>query len=223
MTSPTRDLYAAQPKPPVVPHRFREALVATIDDAIDEEAAGALGQWFAEHRGSLRRVGDEQGTFRFHFETNELDADAPAQLLAPLRARLMKVDAALLDKLCVPEFDVRGVEMRASLFHHGSHYEWHDDVLDEDDEVATDRRVAFALTLHTPTPMFSGGELEFLDGSTVAPRHNRLTLWHPVQRHRVRAVECYSAHVMHGRWAVEGWLLGDAPDGWEERLPAIRG
>ena len=42
-------------------------------------------------------------------------------------------------------------------------------------------------------------------------------------RKGVRRVECRSSMAIHGRWAVTGWVHGDPPEGWLERLPSLRG
>lgn len=217
MTDPTRDAMQAQERPALVPERFRRPLFHVVDDAVPGEVAAKLGAWLYHARAGLRRVGDDAGEFRFGFETGLDDAD----MLAPLRGKLLELagDPAVLAKLCTPAFDVTGVDLRGALLHHGGFDSWHDDTEDDPD---LQRRIAFALFLHTDPKLFGGGELEFLDGTGVEPKNGRLALWHPFQQHRERKVECWSAHVLSGRWAVSGWLLGPAPEGWAAQVAALR-
>ena len=224
-SSPTRKALAAEALPPVVPNRFREPIYHVEDDAVDTGAAEDLGRWLFDHRDKFARGGDEAGLQRFNYELTGLDEHAPAELLRPFKRKLIEAtaDKATLEKLCVPEFDLRFVEMHATLYHHGSHFGWHDDAPGYDGELVPSRRLTFCHYLHSTPKMFSGGELEFLDGTTVAPDNNRLCLFHPLQQHRVRKVECWSSHVLHGRWALMGWIHGDAPEGWVDRVPQLRG
>jgi hypothetical protein len=216
------DDVAADPAPEVVPGRMRRALLHVADDFMPEEWVAGLGRWLFEHRLEFVRGGDETGWQRFNWELCELERYAPNFVL-PFRQRLI----AELDKAqaacSVPAFDLRYVEVTATLHHHGGHFTWHDDVPGYTGEVVPSRRISFAYYLHAEPKMFSGGELEFLDGTLVEPKNNRVAMFHPVQQHRVRPVECWSAHVLHGRWALIGWVHGDPPPGWVERLPALRG
>jgi len=208
--------------PPVVPGRFMTPLVHVVDDAMPAEWVSELGKWFFAHRAQFYRGGDEEGLQRFCWELPELDKLAP-DLVAPFRKRLVDAIEPALEPCRVPAFDLRFVEVTATLYHHGSHFTWHDDVPGYDGEVVPSRRLTFCYYLHTEPKMFKGGELEFLDGTTVEPKNNRLVLFHPVQQHQVRRVECWSSHVLHGRWALMGWIHGDPPAGWLDKLPRLRG
>jgi hypothetical protein len=223
--TPTRRLMRMDPNPPAVPNRFREALLHVADDALDESVSATIGQWLYDHRGQLTRGGDEAGDVRFNYEVLNIEKHAP-EILRPLRRKLLELagDAEVLDKVCVPAFDLRNLEMHATLYHHGAHFGWHDDAVAADGRtIIESRRLAFCYYMHSEPKMFNGGALEFLDGTSVTPKNNRLVLFHPVQQHRVLAVECWSSHVLHGRWAIVGWLHGDPPAGYRERLPAMRG
>ncbi len=220
---PTRSAMAADPLPAIVPSRFRRALVHTVDNAVPADAAGEIGRWLHEHRDALVRVGDAEGQQTFAFAHPNIEQDAPAALLAPVRCAISSACGPEgLAAVEVPAFDVRGVQLGAALYHHGGHDSWHDDVLDSTGAVAATRRIAFAVYLHSTPKMFAGGELEFTDGTIVEPRHCRLALWHPAQSCRVRRVECWSAHVLHGLWALFGWMHGEPPEGWLERLEQLR-
>jgi len=190
------------------------------------EAYGAkLGKWFDEHRDKFVRGGDEHGAQRFNYELTDLDGYMPTELLGPFKKKLIAAtaDPEVLDALSIPAFDLRFVEIHATLYHHGSHFIWHDDAPGYDGEIVPSRRATFCYYMHSTPKMFAGGELEFLDGTEVEPKNDRLCLFHPIQQHRVKRVECWSSHVLHGRWALMGWVHGEPPEGWVERIPELRG
>jgi len=223
--TPTRQLMRMDAQPAFVPNRFREALIHQTDEALTDDDSAALGQWLFDHRDRLQRGGDEHGEGRFNYEILSIEKHAP-DLLRPLRRRLLELvaDGDVLDQVCVPAFDVRFLEMHATLYHHGSHFGWHDDAPGPDGHTPVlTRRISFCYYMHSTPKMFSGGELEFMDGTSTKPENNRLVMFHPLQQHRVLPVECWSAHVLHGRWAITGWLHGDPPEGYAERLPQMRG
>jgi hypothetical protein len=194
-------------EPPAAPERFRAALLHVVEDVMPDDWLAEFGLWLHQHRDQFARGGDDAGEVRHNWELFELDRHCP-ELMAPLRARLVDHYPAALAPCAVPEFELRGVDQTATLHHHGSHFEWHDDDLYPDLKPAPTRKLAYAFYLHTEPRRFSGGELEFLDGSAVEPKVNRLAIFNPRQKHRVRRVECWSAAAIDGRWAVIGWLHG---------------
>lgn len=224
--SATKTAYkTVDPRAPVVPTRLREPLYDVTDEFMPEAFAANLGGWLHQNRDRFVRGGDPEGKQRFNFELLNVDDYAPAELFAPFKKALIEKasEPDVLEALCVPEFDLRLVETHATLYHHGSHFDWHDDAPSPEGQLVESRRITFCYYMHAEPAMFAEGELEFLNGETVAPKNNRLVLFHPLQQHRVRRVECWSAHFLHGRWALTGWLHGDAPDGWLERVPQLRG
>lgn len=224
-SNPTRQALEAIGKPPLIPNRFREAVYHSTDDAMPPAFAGALGQWLHSNRDRFVRGGDDRGLARYNHELINVDECAPNDLLAPFKKMLIAEASKpeVLDALCVPAFDLRFVETHATCYHHGSHFNWHDDAASATDSLVESRRITFCYYLHSEPKMFEGGGLEFLDGTVVEPKNNRLTLFHPIQQHRVNRVECWSSHFLHGRWALMGWLHGDAPEGWVDRIPKLRG
>jgi hypothetical protein len=214
------DPFAAEATDPVVPNRFRTPLLHVVDDVMPEDWLAEFGQWLHAHRDRFARGGDDAGENRHNWELFQLDKYCP-ELAAPLRARVVELYPAALPACSVPEFELQAVDQTATLHHHGSHFTWHDDGLSPELQFVATRRLAYALYLHTEPRRFSGGELEFLDGTAVEPKLNRLALFHPLQKHRVRKVECWSAAAIDGRWAVIGWLHGPPPPGWVERAAGL--
>jgi hypothetical protein len=216
-------MLAAEPLPPIVPQRMREALYSVDDEAMPREFAGQVGRWLHDNRTKFGQIGDPEGRYQFGYALPAVDDHA--DMLGPLRARIMEAvaDEAKLDAICVPAFDARHVEVDAALYHHGGHHDWHDSAAAWDGTIVESRRVAFCYWLASDPQMFEGGELEFLDGSTIEPHNNRLAIWHPIQQTRIRRVECWSSSFLHGRWALTGFVHGDPPEGYVERIPKMRG
>ena len=211
------DLYRMESAPALVPHRFRRPLHLVLDGAVPGKFESAVGPWLHAQRLSFFRAGDEEGQGRFAWEFDHVDQAEP-ELFAQLRAVIVEKLPEALEACVVPEFELEGVEMHASCYHHAGHYGWHEDLEGPDDR----RRLAFAYYLRTDPAMFKGGQLEFLDGTTVEPKSGRLAFWHPLQAHRIRPVECWSADLIHGRWAIFGWVLGAPPPDFAERYERLR-
>ena len=183
-----------------VPERFRAPVLHTVDSAMPAELVTEFGRRLFDRRDLLVRTGDDGAVDYFRWELDQVDA-VSADLVASFRRRLLDHFDAWVGRPL--GFELDAVDLFAALYHHGSHMTWHAD-RSADDPPA----VAFAFYMHAEPCMFTGGELEFLDGTTVEPKNNRLVLYGAGQQHRVRPVECWSSHVLHGRWALLGWLRG---------------
>lgn len=177
----------------MMPERFCAARLHVIDDAMPAAFATAAGRWVYEHRAGLQRVGDDDGAEAFYWYTQLGDDDLAAQL----RRRVLEV-IPVAAAVCKVELDTVAIDgdAWATLHHHGSHGTW-------GERIGVLRWDYF---MHTEPLMFSGGEMEFLDGTLVQPRNNRLVIYASDQQTRIRRVECWSAHVLHGRWAISGAL-----------------
>lgn len=193
-----------------VPERYQPARLLILDEVMELEWIADLGQWLFSQRESFRRGGTEDGRGRFNYELENVDDRFSA--LGELKRVLSENADEAAEIAAVEPLEVESVECHASLYHHGSHFNWHKDrdgYEDEPEETqrrAQSRWLSFCFYLHAEPPMFSGGELEFLDGTQIEPKHNRLVMFDPQQPHRVRRVECWSSEFLHGRWAIAGWL-----------------
>jgi hypothetical protein len=205
----------------MMPERYRKARFAVVDEVMPAGFSAELGEWFGENRQLFVRGGDPQGLSRYNYEITDLDRHC--DLLAPFHAMIVEQFPKALEACDVPDFELRYIETHATLYHHGSHFVWHDDAPAYGGTLAPTRRVTFCFYMHTLPKMFEGGELEFLDGTRVEPMNNRLVFFHPLQQHQVRRVECWSAEQLHGRWALMGWVHGDPPPGYVEAIPEMRG
>ena len=219
----TVEALASTETPPIIPSRLRSAIFHVVDDVMPEEWAGAMGDWLFQQRTKMNRCGDEDGRHAYFYGIRGIDeSTVDPELMGGFRKVLLSKLSDALPEICVPDFDLTDLECNASLFHHGHHCSWHDGVTSHDGSIATTRRVSFSYFMHSPEKMFSGGEMEFMDGSKIEPKHNQLVFWHPIQQTRILPVECWSAHVLHGRWELHGWLHGNPPDGWVDKLTKLR-
>lgn len=201
---------------PIVPGRLRKPLALAIENAMGDPWTADVGRWLFEHRASM--VVDARSPWRAAYDLIDFGAASP-DLAAPLRAAVLDRLDEGLEACGIAEFDLVGFDVHASLFHHGGICAWSDGIHGDDE---CQRRIGFELMLQQDPKMFSGGELEFLDGSTIEPRNGLLVFTNPVQTKRVREVECWSMHPIHGRWSIWGWLLGPAPEGWADRVRRMR-
>lgn len=191
-------------EPVKMPERYRKALYRVVDDLMPDDLVKSMGQWLFHNRGRMAREGDDTG--ELHFCWHVPGADADCDLLPEFKARIVDEIRAALEPCGVDDFDLGLVETAAVLYHHGGHLHWHHDAPGGHDGTPAPRRLSFVFFMHTEPKMFSGGELEFLDGTLIEPRNNRICFFASPQMHRVRRVECWSAHVLHGRWSLSGWL-----------------
>lgn len=190
---------------PALPERYRAARFTMFDNVMPAEWAGATGEWLHSQRGLFSRGGDD-GRGRFNWEL--LDVDELYVPITSLKAAITTRISEAVKNVGVADFDLEYIECHATLYHHGSHFIWHTDHEGYNGDLAVTRRLAWCLYLHSSPKMFRGGELEFLDGTTVEPKNNRLVFFDPYQQHRIRRVECWSADFLHGRWALFGWIHG---------------
>jgi hypothetical protein len=188
--------------PKQTPARYQKAKLHVVDSAMSDDYVTSVGRWLFNNRKQFTRAGDELGTTQFSFELGDLDRLCP-DLIGELRARIL-LELEEASKTCkMPAFEAKHVDTLATLYHNGGLHDWH--------EEGPEPAIAFAFYMHTDPKMFNGGELEFVDGTKVEPANGRLVLYDASLRHRVRPVECWSAHVLHGRWALVGWIHDETP------------
>lgn len=203
----------ASPVDPKTPERYRTPLVYTEDNALDPKFGGRLSDWIAQNTDRFVRGGNVHG--RHNFEIVGFDRVWPDA--TEVAGHLLNNLDEYCERLLVPRFDPTGVEINLTLYHHGSHFGWHDDSrLPDGAAVAGTRRITFAYYMHRAPRMFEGGELEFMDGTKVGPVNNRLAVFHPFQRHRIRRVECWAPEALCGRFALMGWIHGAETGDWVE-------
>ena len=188
--------------------RYRKALYHVVPDAMGKRFPTEMGEWLYHHKEDLRTGGD--GEFRHNYEIYDLNTLCP-QLMTRFRKVLVDAIPDALEPCGIPDFDLDDIEVMATLYHHGSFFKWHDDAPNLQMEFARTRRLTFTYHMHTTPKMFSGGALEFLDGTVIEPENGNLVIFYPLQRHRIQRVDCWSADAMHGRWALMGWVHGEPP------------
>jgi len=189
-----------------IPVRLRNACVARYPNAMPPDFSIALAQ-FIEQRRDLFTVGGH-GHGRYNYEVLNLSQWFD---LSSFHALLGDAASESLGTVCVEPFDFDRFDVHLTMYHHNAFFDWHDDTPGVDGEHVNTRRVTFSYYFNPVRdadggPMFQGGELEFMDGTRIAPEHNLLVLFNPLQRHRINSVECFHADPAHGRFALTGWL-----------------
>jgi Rps23 Pro-64 3,4-dihydroxylase Tpa1-like proline 4-hydroxylase len=215
----TQEAYRTEERAPILPQRYRKALLHTTRAALPLTTANELGAWLEVQRQRMERV-DPNDPWGWWLPT--LDDQLPA-VASVIRSTVMQHLDAACAACVVSPFDLQRIDLWGALHHHGDHEPWHDDAMLDATQVATTRRISWAITLHSDPRMFDGGDLEFADGTKIPAAHNQLVMWHPVQQHRIAAVECYTSRALHGRWSVRGYVHGVAPEGWADKVLALRG
>ena len=204
-----------KPESDNIPERYREPKFTVFEHVMSKEWMAELGKWLHSQRHYFKRS-HEDGQIKHSYELSNVDElHQPTGYLKKIIAE--KLNEAI-EKIDIPDFELEQIECHATLYHHGSHFSWHKDNIDYNGEPAETRRLSYVLYLHANPKMFSGGELEFTDGTMVEPEHNKLVVFDPCQKHRVRRVECWSADFLHGRWAIYGWIHGKTKRSLEDDL-----
>lgn len=178
-----------------IPDRFRPAQFVTLDDFLPAGLGEKLGRHLFEHRDRLTAVSQPDSVF-YWLTSSSLDDQVP-EMAAEIASLIVRAAADACAKLEVAPPEAKPVLLWPCLFHHDNKRPWMKD---------TGENLAFSLMLHAEPKRFSGGELEFVDGTVVEPKNNRLVFVRGEQCTRVRPIECWSAHVLHGRWSLEGRL-----------------
>lgn len=216
--SQTEAIYRLPPSEPIMPARFRRALMHVVPDVLPAEDAAAIGQLLFGARHTMTGVGDAEGdcwAWRMPAATTEdVLGDRAAIIRRAVHAHLDVAGAAC----CVGEFDVQGVEMSAQLLHHGGRIPWQMECLDHDGALRESVRLAWELTFVASPRMFAGGVRQWSDGTLAAAQSAQLVYWHPAQPTALSTVECWSAHVLHGRWSIGGSIHGPAPAGYADAV-----
>ena len=162
---------------------------------------------------------DELGSAYRVFRLSSLELEAES-LTGEFRKKLCETLPASLPACGVPDFMPQSVTVSANLHHHHGFMGWTQEAFDDAGALVENRVLAYQYILHTNPRMFTGGEIELSDGTSIEPINNRLVLYHPAQIAKIRLVECYSAHPLHGRWSLSGHAYGRI-DGWLESIRSL--
>ena len=201
--NPEKGPVGANPNAPI---RLREALFVSRVNALPMEFWQGVLRWANNNANQFTVGGDGSG--RYNYEV--LDCHRRIDLRDFHRV-VGEFASDSLEALNVEPFDFDRIEAHLTLYHNGSFFEFHDDTPGPEGERISSRRVTFCYYMNVPPVMFSGGRLEFLDGTAIEPVNNTLHLFNPLQRHRVTPVQCMSGDTMHGRFAITGWIHAREP------------
>jgi hypothetical protein len=148
-----------------------------------------VGAWAYSTRAAFQRIGDDTGDLEFAWALHDCNQHA-ATLMSSLRRRVWSA----LDQHVPTELiaGIADITMDALLLHHGGRISWR----------AAPTRIDWIYYLHSSPKMYSGGAVEMIDGQLIEPQNNRLVLLG--SSYRITPVECWSAHPLHGCWAITG-------------------
>lgn len=187
-----------------LPARFQPAKLHQVENALPAEVGGLIGKVLYERRDRFARAGDDLGEkdwFWYWPESERLLADQ----LKELRVAILEQIPEVCSKFGIEPFEPKMVSMEPRLYHHGSLRDWHDEVSAEGAS-ETEPFLCVYYWMQSSPALFSGGEVEFLAGDVVAPRNNLLVFTDGHQMRKVRPVECWSSHVLHGSWSIVTWI-----------------
>lgn len=198
---------------------YTEAIYLRERNAMGEDYTDDIKAWVRANWHQFREGGD--GHYRNDAEVDTWAEKCP--LAASLCARILNGKKAASEACGIPDFQVDWIEMNAVGFLHGDKFGWHTDQFQSSLMHREETRALTFLYYFREEPArFTGGELEFFDGTLIEPE-NDLLLWiDPYQRHQVREVNCPESrqgHPLSARWSIAGWLhrptTGVLPD-WDQ-------
>ena len=199
------------------------ARIMAVPDFMPDGWSAELLRWVASRRHLFAGgpgVTDYQSGY--HLEDPEEHYPRILELAEAMRPRINEGR-----EVCeLTDLDLADVELELwlSCRGEGQAFHWHTDRdVVPGEKPFQSRALAFCYYMHTNPLAFMGGELEFHDGTTVAPADNLLALFDPDQIHRVRHVHGVPQgggpglewpEVKPLRWADHRWNVS----GWVHRL-----
>ncbi len=129
------------------------------------------------------------------------------------RGRVLHVLPYVCERLAVPMFEPRHVEVQLTATPDRGFFSAHDD---NSSEPVRSRRVTFVYYFTLGPTLYTGGSLHFLNRvnggdatiqHTVAPQHNMMVCFPSEILHEVTQVRC-SADFASNRFTVNGWIHG---------------
>lgn len=126
-----------------------------------------------------------------------------------LHKTLLQLYEEAIEPCGVEPFTATWCEMNCVGFLHGDRFGWHTDHFQSSVNLRRETKaITFIYYAHTEPRAFTGGGLEFADGTIIEPDNDLLLFMNPYQRHRVLPVEIPAGADpwRGGRWTLSGWL-----------------
>lgn len=180
-------------------------LFLKMPNAMGKDFARDYIEWTANNRHAFARGGDRE--HRRDVEVVGLDACGRSgdELHRMLLMRYEEAFAACK----VEPFSSVWCEMNGIGYLDGDRFNWHTDHFQSSVNLRRETKgITFLYYAHQEPRQFTGGGLEFADGTIIEP-DNDLLLWiNPYQRHRVLDVVLKEGADpwRGGRWTLGGWL-----------------
>ena len=184
---------------------YPKALYHAVPDAMGAGFARDFINWTAHLERGFSRGGD--GEHRRDVEAAGLEACGPygRELEAVVRGRYHEA----LEPCGIEPFEATWCEMNAVGFLEGDRFRWHTDHFQSSVNLRRETKgITFIYYAHQEPRPFSGGGLEFADGTLIEPDNDLLLFINPYQRHQVHRVRLFDGADpwRGGRWTLSGWL-----------------
>jgi hypothetical protein len=183
------------------PERYDRARIRLIPNLnVDRSRIVGVGQWLDARKDELvpYSVGPEnpESVQGYFWENPNID------LLWPNASAIREAVVAELETTAMAlgldgSFD-GALTMTAKMFHHSGYHWWH-----VPDKTAW---LGYRIFMHSHPKRYSGGEVEFTDGTTVEPIGGSCLFFDPKQAQRTKPVDCWTPNLQDGRWTIEGMI-----------------
>jgi hypothetical protein len=188
-----------EPKTPPIPVRYDRARLRVIPNLnVDRKRVEGVAQLLEARKDELElyRSNEEGKVGGFFWQNPSID------LLWPNSSAIREAVVAELETTAMAlgldgSFD-GGFTMTAKMMHHDNFHSWH--IPD------SEAWLGYRLFLHSHPKRFSGGEVEFTDGTIVEPAGGSCMLYDPRQAQRTKPVDCWSPNMVDARWTIEGMV-----------------
>ncbi len=180
---------------------FDKPLLYPIAGAMGKDFAAALIEWTSSNRDRFAIGGD--GVHRRDVELPDADG---VELVDELGRRVLELYPEALEACKVEPFEVAWLERHLIGYLQGDRFGWHTDHFQSSLSLREETKaITFLYYAHRDPRGFTGGGLEFFDGSVLEPDNDLLAFFNPYQRHRVLPVKVHGDAWLDGRWSVAGW------------------
>ena len=185
--------------------KYPDPLFLAMPNAMGKDFAHDFIEWTAQERDKFVRGGDRYA--RRDYEVVGLDACGIFG--EELHRKLLLTYEDAIEACQVEPFWAVWCEMNGIGYLDGDRFDWHTDHFQSSVNLRQESKaITFLYYAQQEPRQFTGGGLEFADGTIIEPE-NDLLLWiNPYQRHRVIEVALNEGADpwRGGRWTMGGWL-----------------
>ena len=180
-------------------------LYRAIPNAMGKKFARDFIGWTYDNRWAFTAGGDRE-----HRRDQEIvGLPACGRFGEELHQALLQRYEDAVEACGVEPFAATWCEMNGVGFLHGDCFGWHTDHFQSSVNLRRETKaLSFIYYAHQEPRPFTGGGLEFADGTIIEPDNDLLLFMNPYQRHRVQpvALKPGADTWRGGRWTLSGWL-----------------